>query len=194
MVGKKPHDPLTIAFDFSTKVPDGDDHERDVCNSCGWIHYVNPKIVVGSVCQWEDRILMCKRSIEPRKGFWTLPAGFLEVNESVADGAKREAREEACADISIQSVLAIYSIPHISQIQIMHVAKLNTPDIAVGPESEEVGLFRWDEIPWDDFAFPSVHWALHQFNEVRDTEVFAPFLNPEGELAEVWRKMKRDPD
>ena len=141
--------------DFKIGIPDGDDRERRMCQKCDFIDYVNPKIVVGSVVTWEDKILICKRAIEPRLGFWTLPAGFMENGESIEEGAAREAREEACADIEIERLLAVYSIPRISQVQIMFKAKLRSPDIASGPESQDVKLVTWDEIPWKEMAFPS---------------------------------------
>ena len=141
--------------DFKIGIPDGDDRERRMCQKCDFIDYVNPKIVVGSVVTWEDKILICKRAIEPRLGFWTLPAGFMENGESIEEGAAREAREEACADIEIERLLAVYSIPRISQVQIMFKAKLRSPDIAAGPESQDVKLVTWDEIPWKEMAFPS---------------------------------------
>ncbi len=192
MADKTPYDPLTEQFSFSTKVPVGDDHERLVCDTCGWVHYINPKIVVGSVCQWQDRILLCKRAIEPRKGFWTIPAGFLEERETLEQGAMREAREEANADITITALLAIYNVPHISQVQIMHVANLNNADVSIGPESEEVALVKWDEIPWNELAFPSVDWALNQYREVSEMESFMPFGNPEGPLATAfYERMKK---
>ena len=134
--------------DFKIGIPEGDDRERRMCQRCDFIDYVNPKIVVGSVVTWEDKILICKRAIEPRLGFWTLPAGFMENGESIEEGAAREAREEACADIEIERLLAVYSIPRISQVQIMFKAKLRSPDIAAGPESQDVKLVTWDEIPW----------------------------------------------
>lgn len=164
---------------FSQKIPHGDTHSRQVCDSCGWIHYENPKIVVGSVVTFEDKILLCKRAIEPRHGFWTLPAGYLEQNETTEDGARREAYEEACADISIKNLLAVYNIPHISQVQIMYRAVLTSKKIAPGIESLEVGLFDWTDIPWEDLAFPSVHWALKHFDQIRDQSVFPPFTNPD---------------
>ncbi len=168
---------------FSIRVPQGDARERLVCNACDFVHYDNPKIVVGSVITNDDgHILMCKRSIEPRKGYWTLPAGFMEEHETTEDGAIRETLEEACAHIEIEALLAIYSIPRISQVQLMYKARLIVPDsgpaFAAGEESEEVALVRWDDIPWDEIAFPSVHWALTQYNEVKDQAVFAPFSNP----------------
>ncbi|TNE36185.1 MAG: NUDIX domain-containing protein, partial [Alphaproteobacteria bacterium] len=123
---------------FSLRIPEGDDRERQVCDTCGFINYSNPKIVVGSVVTHGDKFLLCKRAIEPRAGFWTLPAGYLEHHETVQNGAIREAREEACAQIEIEALLAVYNIPRISQVQLMHVARLTSDDIAAGPESLEV--------------------------------------------------------
>ncbi len=169
---------------FVRKIPEGDDRERRVCADCGFIDYENPKIVVGSVASWEDKILLCRRAIHPRKGYWTLPAGYMEINESAAEGAAREAWEEAFARLEIETVLAVYSIPRISQVQVIFRAQLTSPDVAAGPESAEVGLFRWDEIPWDDIAFPSVRWALNHFDEVRGQTGFAARSNPPGETGD----------
>ncbi len=165
--------------DFGRKVPDGDDKERNVCNMCGFVDYVNPKIVAGSVVTKDNRILLCRRAINPRKGFWTLPAGFMEEGESVEDAARREAQEEATADIEIDQMLAIYSVPRISQVQIMFKGRL-VSDIAPGPESLEVALFAWNEIPWNQLAFPTVVWALTHFAKIKDTANFAAFSNPPG--------------
>jgi ADP-ribose pyrophosphatase YjhB (NUDIX family) len=169
---------------FSRRIPDGDNRPRLVCESCGFISYENPKVVVGSVCTWEDRILLCRRAIEPRKGFWTLPAGYLEVHETTSAGAEREAWEEACARIEIDAVLAVYNVPRISQVQVIYRARLISPEVAAGPESLEVGLFSWGEIPWPELAFPSVHWALNHYREVRGQAVFAARTNPLGEHGE----------
>ncbi len=174
-------EPPNDSQSFSRAVPDGDDRERLVCDSCGWIHYENPKIVVGSVAVWEDKILLCRRAIEPRRGFWTLPAGYLELHEEAAEGARREAWEEARARLEIDQLLAVYSIPRISQIQLMFRARLTSPEVAAGPETLELDLFEWQEIPWDQLAFPSVHWALADYRAVRDQRVFAPRGNPPGE-------------
>jgi ADP-ribose pyrophosphatase YjhB (NUDIX family) len=169
------------------RVPEGDNRERLVCPDCGFIHYDNPKVVVGAVATWEDRILLCLRAINPRRGFWTLPAGYLELNETVIDGARREAWEEARAEIEIDGLLGLYNVPRISQVQIFFRARLVSPDVSAGPESEEVGLFTWDEIPWDDLAFPSVRWALDHFRELGGTgEIFARF-NPPGETGDLRR-------
>ncbi|MBT5456004.1 MAG: NUDIX hydrolase [Rhodospirillaceae bacterium] len=165
---------------FSRKIPPGDELERQVCDGCGWVHYENPKIVVGAVCTWEDKILLCRRAIEPRSGFWTIPAGFLEENETPMHGAAREADEEATAKIEIDALLGIYTIPRISQVQMMYRARLISPDVAPGIESLDVGLYDWDEIPWPELAFPTITWALKHFREVDGRTDFAPFTNPEG--------------
>jgi ADP-ribose pyrophosphatase YjhB (NUDIX family) len=146
-------------------VPEGDNRERMVCPDCGFINYENPKIIVGAVCSWEDRILLCRRAINPRRGYWTLPAGYLELNESTSAGAMREAWEEARAKIAIDGLLAVYDIPRISQVQLIYRARLTAPEVAAGPESLEVRLFAWDEIPRDELAFPSVRWALDHYRD-----------------------------
>ena len=173
------------------KIPPGDTAPRLVCPDCGFILYENPKVIVGSVCRWEGRILLCRRAIEPRKGLWTLPAGFLELNETVLDGARREAREEANAEIEIDALLAVYTIPRVGHVQLIYRARLASPDVRAGDESEEVALFAWDEIPWDDLAFPSVSWALRHDREVMEQAaapgagaVFAPHTNPPGDLGD----------
>ena len=170
--------PPKTCCNFVRRIPDGDTLERDVCAVCGHVHYVNPKIVVGSVCSWDGRILLCRRAIEPRMGFWTIPAGYLEEHETPVDGAKREAREEACAEITIDSLLAVYSVTRISQVQLIYRARLAAPQFSPGIESLETKLLPFDEIPWPDLAFPSVHWALNHHRAVEGRERFAPFVNP----------------
>lgn len=163
------------------RIPDGDTHERLVCPDCGFIQYDNPKIVVGAVARWQGRILMCRRAIEPRLGYWTLPAGYLELNETAIDGAKREAWEEARARIEVDGLIAVYNIPRISQVQLIWRARLLSPEVAPGPESLEVALYDWDSLPWPDIAFPSVRWALDHAREIGDQPAFATRGNPEGE-------------
>jgi ADP-ribose pyrophosphatase YjhB (NUDIX family) len=165
-------------------VPEGDDRERLVCPDCGFVQYDNPKIVVGSVVWSGDRILMCRRAIMPRRGFWTLPAGYLELNEAPIDGARREAWEEARARIDIDALLAVYDVPRISQVQLIWRATLASPDISAGPESLEVGLFAWDEIPWNEIAFPTVRWALRHAAEIGTRTDFAARTNPVDETAD----------
>lgn len=165
---------------FARRIPAGDDRERNVCTRCGFVAYENPKIVTGSVATDETgRVLLCKRAIEPRKGFWTLPAGYMELGETVEQAARREAWEEARAELELDQVLAIYSVPRISQVQVMYRARLLNPGtIGAGPESEEVELVTWGDIPWTDLAFPTVYWALRQHREVIGRATFPPFGNP----------------
>jgi ADP-ribose pyrophosphatase YjhB (NUDIX family) len=145
---------------FIRRTPEGEDRERLICGDCGYVAYENPKIVVGSVVVEDGSILLCRRAIEPRHGFWTLPAGYMELGETTEEGARREAWEEARARLDLQGILAIYSIARIGQVQIIYKARLAKPGIAAGPESLEVRFFTWEEIPWHEIAFPSVHWAL----------------------------------
>ncbi len=163
---------------FSRSVPSGDAMERDVCERCGFVAYENPKIVTGSVVRHEGKILLCRRAIEPRRGFWTIPAGYLELRESPLAGALREAREEANAELAISGLLSIYTVERLSQVQIMHRAKLASPHFSPGAESLEVELFAWDRIPWDDIAFPTVHWALNHDRMAEEGQAQPPFFNP----------------
>jgi ADP-ribose pyrophosphatase YjhB (NUDIX family) len=152
--------------DFSKKIPDGDTRERDVCKACGYIAYDNPKIVAGSVVAHEGRILLCKRAIEPRAGFWTLPAGFLEAHEQPEEGAMREAFEEANARIKLTGLIGIYTVKRLSQVQMMFAAVFDGPEnFAAGDETLEAAMFAWDDIPWDELAFPSVVWALQTWHD-----------------------------
>lgn len=146
---------------FIRRTPEGEDRERLICGDCGYVAYENPKIVVGSVVVEAGRILLCRRAIEPRLGFWTLPAGYMELGETTEEGARREAWEEARARLELDGILAIYSIARIGQVQIIYKARLAEPGIAAGPESLEVRFFTWEDIPWDEIAFPSVRWALN---------------------------------
>jgi len=165
--------------DFVRRVPDGDTRERLVCPACGHIAYENPKVVVGSVVVAGDRVLLCRRAIPPRHGLWTLPAGFLEHGETVEEGALREAREEAEASIVIDGVLAVFTIARIGQVQVIFRARFaGAPDYAPGPESLEVGLFGWHEIPVDRIAFPSVKWALDAWREQGPSPLGRPATNP----------------
>lgn len=161
------------------EIPPGDDRERKVCVRCDFIDYQNPRIVAGAVVTRGEQILLCKRAIEPRLGFWTLPAGFMELGESVEEAAAREAQEEALATIEIDRTLAIYSVPRIGQVQVMFRAEL-IGDFGIGPESQDVQLFDWKDIPWSQLAFPTVVWALTHFAQTRGQTDFPPFLNPAG--------------
>jgi ADP-ribose pyrophosphatase YjhB (NUDIX family) len=152
------------------KVPAGDDRLRHVCPGCGEVHYHNPKIVVGSVCTLGDRLLLCRRAIEPRRGFWTIPAGYLELGESAEAGALREAWEEARARIALEGLMAVYSVERIGQVQLLYRARLLDAAVAAGPESLEVRLLGWAEIPWADLAFPTVRWILEHAGALRGQE------------------------
>ena len=169
-------------------VPEGDNRERMICADCGFVLYDNPKIVVGSVARWGEHILLCRRAINPRRGFWSLPAGYLELGEATSAGAEREAWEEAQARIAIEGLLAIYDIPRISQVQLIYRARLLDANVAAGEESLEVALFGWDDIPWDEIAFPSVRWALNHEREARLTgnltTQFAPPTDAAAQLRE----------
>ncbi len=188
MASRKTQPPAgTLTPDFKAAIPDGDNRERRICGHCGFVDYDNPRIVVGSVVRHEGRILLCRRAINPRKGFWTLPAGFLESGETPAEGALREAREEANATINISGVLAIYTIRRLGQVQIMHRAGLADPAISAGMESLEVGLFAWQDIPWPDLAFPSVAWALNHDLAAEADGTAMPFFNPPGEDGDMQR-------
>ena len=155
--------------EFVRRVPDGDNRERLICPDCGHIAYDNPKIVVGSVVAVDGAVLMCRRAIEPRRGFWTLPAGYLEHGETLQEGAMREAREEAEADIALDGILGVFSVSRIGQVQVIFRGRFADPDalprFAPGPESLEVALFAWERIPWNEVAFPTVRWALHAWRQ-----------------------------
>ena len=166
---------------FGRRSPEGADRDRPVCTDCGFVAYENPKVIVGAVVTLGDRFLLCRRAIPPRDGYWTLPAGHLEVGEPPDGGAVREAWEEARARIAIDALLAVYHIAHPSQVQLIYRATLVDPAVEAGPESREVRLLRWDEIPWDDIAFPSVRWALHHWRETAGRREFPPCTNPPGE-------------
>jgi ADP-ribose pyrophosphatase YjhB (NUDIX family) len=145
------------------KVPEEDFLPRHVCENCGTIHYQNPKLVVGSVPTWEGRILLCKRGIEPRLGFWTVPAGFMENDETLEVGAAREAREEARIDVEIGSLLLLANVTHAHQVHVFFRSRMRTPDFGVTHESLEVKLVDSADIPWDQLAFPSTEAALRHF-------------------------------
>jgi len=148
------------------RVPDGDNHERAVCDSCDMIHYQNPLVVVGCVAEQNGKILLCKRSIHPRYGYWTVPAGFMELGESQAEGAARETMEEACAEVEIGHMFASVDVIDAGQVHLFFTANL-VSDFAAGEESLEVRMFSEDEIPWDDIAFHSGRYALKKYFEDR---------------------------
>lgn len=145
------------------RVPESDNVPRHVCISCGVIHYSNPKVVVGCIPQWKDQLLLCRRAIEPRLGLWTLPAGFLENDETTMEGAMRETLEEARAHVEVQQLYALFSLPHINQVYAMFRANLLDLDFGPGAESTEVRLYQESDIPWNDIAFPVIEQTLRLY-------------------------------
>lgn len=153
----------------SLKVPSGDDRLRHICADCDTIHYHNPKIVAGCLPVFEDKVLLCRRAIEPRHGFWTLPAGFMENGESTEEGALRECWEEARAELDLHNLYTMYSLPQINQVYLLYKGELKNLDFGPGPESLEVELFTEAQIPWDEIAFPVMKKTLrHYFNDFSD--------------------------
>jgi ADP-ribose pyrophosphatase YjhB (NUDIX family) len=157
------------AHPVSLLVPPDDNRPRYVCSQCGAIHYQNPKMVIGSIPVWERegevRLLLCKRAIEPRRGYWTLPAGFMEIGETTADAARRETEEEAGANIELRGLFTLLNVPQVHQVHMFYLATLLDLNYAAGTESLEVRLFSENEIPWDDIAFPTVRYTLKYFFE-----------------------------
>ena len=147
----------------SLKIPAGDSLPRYVCDACATIHYQNPKMIVGCIAEWEKRILLCRRAIEPRMGLWTVPAGFMENGETTAQGAARETLEEANARVEVGPLYAMYNIPHINQVYILFRARLLDLDFSAGTESLEVKLFDEADIPWEQIAFATVRNTLTHY-------------------------------
>lgn len=146
------------------RVPEGDHLPRHICGRCGHIQYFNPRVIVGCVPEWEDgRILMARRNIEPRFGLWTFPAGFMELGETSGQGAAREAREETRADVEIGSLLAVINVPYVSQVYVVHRARMRSATHGPTPESSETRLMHESEIPWSEIAFPTVSHSLRFF-------------------------------
>ena len=165
-------------------IPDGDNRERWVCAVCEVVHYQNPLIVVGCVPEIDGKILLCKRAIEPRYGYWTVPAGFMELGETIAEGAARETMEEACAEVEIGHLFAAVDIPQAGQLHLFFTAKLIS-DHKAGPESLDTALYSLDEIPWDDIAFLSGKYALEKYIEDAGN-------NNGVHTHAVWRNKKQD--
>jgi ADP-ribose pyrophosphatase YjhB (NUDIX family) len=153
-------------------VPAGDSLPRHVCPQCGHIQYQNPRLVVGCVAEWEGRILLCRRAIEPRLGFWTLPAGFMENGESTAQGAARETLEEAGAQVIVEAPFAMVSVAHINQVHLFYRGRLRSADYRAGEESLEVGLYDAADIPWNDIAFRTVAYCLRHYLADRENGGF----------------------
>lgn len=153
-------------------VPDNDDRPRHICDACGTVHYHNPKLIAGCIPVWGDQVLLCRRAIEPRLGFWTLPAGFMEMGENLAAAAAREAREEANVEVEIDQLYNLFSLPHISQVYVFFRARMVEERFFPGYESLETRLFHEHEIPWDDLAFETVRRSLQYFFADRESGEF----------------------
>jgi ADP-ribose pyrophosphatase YjhB (NUDIX family) len=167
-------------------VPPGDHRLRFVCEECNTVHYENPRLIVGCLPVWEDQVLLCKRANEPRSGYWTLPAGFLETGETVEEGAQRETLEEAHADVDILRLFSVYSIPSIGQVYLFFLARLRNLDFSPGAETERTQLFREPEVPWNDIAFSSVRFSLEHYFRHRRTpsdRVYVGSYSPTVEAA-----------
>ncbi|QJQ96114.1 MULTISPECIES: NUDIX hydrolase [Halomonadaceae] len=152
-------------------IPAGDDRPRFHCLSCGTVHYQNPRIVAGTLPVQGSRVLLCRRAISPRKGYWTLPAGFMENAETTVEAAARETREEACAEVDIHGLYTMINLPHINQVYMIFLADLKG-GFDIGPESLEVALFEETEIPWEEIAFPTIERTLRHFYADRRTNDF----------------------
>lgn len=151
----------------SYRVPADDNRERAICPACGTVHYENPLNVVGTVPVWGDKVLLCRRNIEPRRGYWTLPAGFLELGETTSQGAARETVEEAGVRFELGALFAVLNVVRAGQVHLFYLATLSGPEVDPGPETIEAQLFDEAEIPWDDIAFRTVRETLHRFFDDR---------------------------
>lgn len=157
---------------ITLRVPPDDNRLRAVCENCGAIHYQNPRNVVGVVAVWQDKVLLCRRAIEPRYNKWTLPAGFMELGETTAQGAMRETQEEAGAQIELGPLYTIIDVPHAEQVHFFYLAKAVSADLFPGPESLEARYFRLDEIPWSELAFRTVITTLERYVDDAKQGVF----------------------
>lgn len=145
------------------EVPEDDDRERHCCHGCDTIHYENPKIIVACIPRWEDKIMLCKRGIEPRLGYWTIPGGFMELAETTEQGAARETFEETRAVVDIAALHGVYNIPFVNQVYLVYLADMRSPDFEITPESTEIKLLNPKDIPWDDLAFKAIAKSLRQY-------------------------------
>lgn len=170
------------------RVPEGDTRLRHVCDTCGAVHYQNPLIVTGCIAEWDDRILMCRRAIQPRYGLWTLPAGFMENGETVQEGAARETWEEARARVNVVALFTTFTLPHINQVYMLFRSRLVEPRFGPTNESLEAGLFAEEAIPWRELAFPVVAESLRLYFADRRDGVFGVHT---GEIVRDGADMRR---
>lgn len=157
---------------LSRRVPPDDNRLRDVCDFCGAVHYQNPRNVVGVLPVWGDKVLLCRRAIEPRLDKWTLPAGFMELGETTAQGAMRETQEEAGAQIELGNLYTIIDVPQVEQVHFFYLATVLSEELFPGPESLEAAFFSMEEIPWEDLAFRTVLTTLEHYREDKESGVF----------------------
>lgn len=170
------------------QIPDDDNRERYVCLNCDTIHYQNPNIVSGTIPVWGEKVLLCKRAIEPRYGYWTLPAGFMENQETTEEAAMRETWEEAEAKVNLKGLFSMISVPQIDQVHVFFRAELREESYGAGQESLEVKLFDEHEIPWDEIAFPTVKRSLKQFFEDRKSGVYGTHVS------DIYREPRQIPE
>lgn len=176
------------------RIPPGDDRKRNICSATGEVFYHNPLNVVGCIVEQDDAILMCRRAIEPRRGFWTMPAGFLELGETTCEGAARETREEALAEVADAVFFSMIDVTHIGQIHIFYRARLAGQGYGVGAESDEVVLLKEHEIDWQQLAFPTIHRTLNRYFADRARGRFG--VHVESLYPDDWKAMQlaRTPD
>lgn len=160
------------------KIPAGDNRLRYCCEACGAIHYENPRLVVGTIPVFGQQVLLCKRAIEPRYGYWTLPAGFMENGESVAEGAARETLEEAGAAVDIGALFSVLDVPHVHQVHVFYLARMHSAALDPGEETLEARLFDEADVPWDQLSFPTVRNSLRWFFEDRQKGLLPAFGAP----------------
>ncbi len=161
---------------LSLKIPKGDTHARYVCDNCNLIHYLNPRMIVGCIPVWQEKILICKRAIEPKYGLWTLPAGFMENGETVEQGALRETKEEAGAEVEIIRLHSLFSLPQVNQVYAIYLAKMTSENFYAGEESLECKLISTDEIPWEKIAFTAIKFSLKKYVENQSLNSKETFL------------------
>ena len=157
------------------RIPKGDNRPRHICDKCGFIHYQNPKLIAGCITEWQDQILLCRRAIEPRYCLWTLPAGFMENEETLEEAAIRETYEEACAEVKIIGLYSVFSLPHVSQVYVIFRGNLINGSFSAGSESLETKLFKEEDIPWNQIAFPVIEKTLKRYFLDRSSNKYFPF-------------------
>jgi len=188
--------PLSDFPNLQRRVPAGDSRERLVCENCEWIHYENPRIIVTGFCLWENSVLLARRAIAPRRGFWSLPGGFMEVGETPEEGAAREVQEECGAAVSIESLLAVYAIPRIGQVHMVYLARMESADFLPGEESLDVRLFDLtpSSIPSEELAFPVNRWLFDDWFRHAGSALTVPFTSGADRMDERMGEEPWHPD